>query len=1104
MLKLKVGATAVFQTLLILIFIVFVSSPATAIAAAVGDGDALFLVSTKKTPVQSLEPTSERARLVEINFAALAQAETLTLNFFEDAVFTAVKDRIERNQSGSYTWIGFFETAAGPGQAILVVRDDIVVGHINAPDGEYVVRPALGKTHLVLEVGETAVLGTNHYDILPGLSLPKPTTGIPTMAPTTADDGSVIDVLVLYTDDAVAAQGVPTLESLIDLYMAYTNQAYINSNITQRVDLVYTGEISYTEPGNTSTPLGHLRNTGDGQLEDVHTLRNTYHADLNYLLIQNDGSPSSCGGIAYVQSSVTASWQNNGFSVQEACSYGSGVFAHELGHNMGSNHDWYVDSPTTNPYSYAHGYTNTNPANAFRTIMSYGNHCSALGLSCTAIPNFSNPNVTYNGEPTGVAEGTSTACTQNNASNPLCDADNRKTFNNTDSNTAGFRKSEITWLGNSTDWNSASNWRIYEGVYNALSPVNRVPRSIDDVFIPSSPTGGNFPTISSGTVNARNVTLATGATLNMSGGTFNVYGMWEEQGTGTFNGSGGTVIFQGRLLPQMVTATASSTFPNVQVGNGGSTTINLGSNVDINGNVLIKSGATFNASSYMVEVSGNWEDEGNGFAAGTSTVILDGVDQTLDKVTTQAVFSENFNQYTNCCTSGLPSGWDSEAIDGDIFYQGPRGGNSPSANRWEDTTDAWLHSLAVSLQPNVTYQLSYKQRSGSSSSQQDWNVYLGATQSAAGMTTLVDSANNVNNTTFVTETGGFTVATSGIYYLGFHATRDTGSSYGSLDDISLTAVQNLTFYNLTIANSGTATFNQSATVLNNLVVNSGATADFGSNNTTAEGSVTNNGTMQQSRNISDGSGTTTYEFLTLKNGAGDTTKYYGVAIKPDGGQALGQTAVSISGNQSCTSNSGDPLLRRCYNITPTTAQSATIKYWYTNAELNGQTWNNLKLWDWHSSAWTELAAGNDSYGAGCGSDAGCWGQWTGVATFSPMVLGSSTAPAGSPAGTCSAPTAPTTMSMNTAGTQLTWSGGTADSYQVWRATNTPYFTPGANCASPGALACTANATSPLTISASTVGTNYYYKIVAVNTCGSTVTATGHKGAFSFGITPGTP
>jgi hypothetical protein len=99
---------------------------------------------------------------------------------------------------------------------------------------------------------------------------------------------------------------------------------------------------------------------------------------------------------------------------------------HELGHNMGARHDWYIDSNNNSPYTYNHGHTNT--AGHWRTVMAYPDACNP---NCLRVPYFSNPDVTYLGSATGVPEG------QPNA------ADNRKTLNNTALVTNAFRSISV-------------------------------------------------------------------------------------------------------------------------------------------------------------------------------------------------------------------------------------------------------------------------------------------------------------------------------------------------------------------------------------------------------------------------------------------------------------------------------------------------------------------------------------------------------------------------------------------------------------------------------------------------------------------------------------
>jgi hypothetical protein len=138
---------------------------------------------------------------------------------------------------------------------------------------------------------------------------------------------------------------------------------------------------------------------------------------------------------------VSSGFESNAFAaVDIECATGYYSFGHEMGHNMGARHDWYVDDLKT-PYGYAHGYVNyDNPGDRWRTIMAYNNECDKQGVYCYRIPYWSNPAVLRNGAPMGVPDGTSTSCVAN-VLHPHCDADNHKTLNNTAYTVANFRAS---------------------------------------------------------------------------------------------------------------------------------------------------------------------------------------------------------------------------------------------------------------------------------------------------------------------------------------------------------------------------------------------------------------------------------------------------------------------------------------------------------------------------------------------------------------------------------------------------------------------------------------------------------------------------------------
>ena len=72
--------------------------------------------------------------------------------------------------------------------------------------------------------------------------------------------------------------------------------------------------------------------------------------------------------------------------------------------------------------------------------MSYNDVCAAVGVSCTRLPYWSNPYVTYGGKPMGIPGGTSTSCPAYSPE-PGCDADNHRALNETALTVANFRAS---------------------------------------------------------------------------------------------------------------------------------------------------------------------------------------------------------------------------------------------------------------------------------------------------------------------------------------------------------------------------------------------------------------------------------------------------------------------------------------------------------------------------------------------------------------------------------------------------------------------------------------------------------------------------------------
>jgi len=380
-------------------------------------GTPLFTDTNAVGLVQDIDELALRERnvQVDINTLRFGKNDSFDVELFDGKTITVIRDA-EEPAPGGYVWKGHVE-GQPDSFAIFSVVEDAVSGNITLLSGElYRIRSLGMGVHALQEMDPAGLPEAESVE-------PKPEELGPSNMEKMADTGGTIDVMVVYTAQARAAVGsVTAMQSLINQAVSETNTTYANSGINQRVRLVHSAEVTYTETGDISTDLGRLRSTTDGYMDNVHTLRNTYKADLVSLFVVNGGS--YCG-IAYIMTSVSTSFAPNGFSVVDKdCATGYYSFGHEMGHNMSARHDRYVDNTNGSPYNYNHCHYNT--AGRWRTVMAYNNACSAVGVSCTRIPYWSNPTKTYNGAAMGVTGS----------------VDNRLTLNNTAYTVANFRASQ--------------------------------------------------------------------------------------------------------------------------------------------------------------------------------------------------------------------------------------------------------------------------------------------------------------------------------------------------------------------------------------------------------------------------------------------------------------------------------------------------------------------------------------------------------------------------------------------------------------------------------------------------------------------------------------
>ena len=490
--------------------------------APTSEPDGLFY-EVEGEPPPSIGVDTLESRLVGIDFGQLAQVvgapvspkdpvtgkptrpRTLVLNMFDDVEFTGLVEHIEPTASGHALWGGLEGVELGT--MALVVNGSVVVGTVRTPYAVYSIRTGGDGTYVIRQIDESSLppLGEPLEDALP----PRDSTA--ESDDVSQDDGSVIDVMVVYTPLAKLREGGRTaIEALIDLFVVETNQAYANSGVVHRIRLVLRDEVAYKEAvkflevGNSGIDLGRLRDDSDGYMDHVHKKRNQYAADLVHLVV---GRGNVCG-----LATTVGGDESQGFALTvSGC--GGLVFAHELGHNMGLHHDRYVVEYPGRRSNY--GYVNQRmfepdaPESAhWRTIMAYSDQCSEVGdFSCPRVQYFSNPEKTHNGDPMGVpVDHPSTG-----VDGP---ADAVGTLNNRREITANFRRASTSptprmGLALSPYWLSENG-----GVSTVTAMLHR-PSSVDTVVtVSASPddgiilSGNGTLTIPAGeTVSVDNVTI---------------------------------------------------------------------------------------------------------------------------------------------------------------------------------------------------------------------------------------------------------------------------------------------------------------------------------------------------------------------------------------------------------------------------------------------------------------------------------------------------------------------------------------------------------------------------------------------------------------------
>ncbi len=345
---------------------------------------------------------------------AVSIGQQLLFEIPDGVTYVGVVETVTRRGEQRYTLTGSLDSD-GTGYFIIAREQEALAGIFHAPADSFLaeMRFAGDGAHWLYEVDQNqrrpcagspqAPVGKQRADDDDPEDIGDEGGGGRSVTTSCPPTQPIHDYLVVYTDLArAAAGGTSAIRAIIQTYVAYTNMAYWNSVIDLRMRMVHCAEVVYDEvdpPGGDDpfdTHLNRLTDISDGIMDEVYSWRQTYAADAVMLLLAD----SSSGGLAWccadgVSAYAVMFWNN-----------GANTFAHEFGHNQGGAHNPDdVDCTGCDAYSRGHVFFGDDDVE-YGTVMSYPGE---------RIQYFSNPNVDFQGVPTGIADARDNARTVRNS-----------------------------------------------------------------------------------------------------------------------------------------------------------------------------------------------------------------------------------------------------------------------------------------------------------------------------------------------------------------------------------------------------------------------------------------------------------------------------------------------------------------------------------------------------------------------------------------------------------------------------------------------------------------------------------------------------------------
>lgn len=364
--------------------------------AAAAEAPMLRLVQASSVEIPAELADSPMVAPIHLSLANLEDpnGRRLSLPLPDGQMLRVERTDLERRGRRDYAWRGRMVDAKGQvnGHVTLTVWKSYVIGRIVTPGKVWRIVPEQGRLWLAQAVEPDLPCGTNERSEIVPLVMKSAAATETGSAVEAAAAFTRLRLVVVYPRET--AGGNPArLTADVRAAVDAGNSALANGGVNARIELVAVREVNYVESRDPVDDLIFLY-----EHPSMVALRRQMNAPL--LSIITLRSPGICG-IANLmdRDEYEGRIKPIGVSLVRRGCLDSQTLMHEIGHNLGAQHD---EINITHPESMLVPYAKAHfVVGSFRTVMSYSNECDG-GINCPVIDYFSNPNATFGGHPVGI------------------------------------------------------------------------------------------------------------------------------------------------------------------------------------------------------------------------------------------------------------------------------------------------------------------------------------------------------------------------------------------------------------------------------------------------------------------------------------------------------------------------------------------------------------------------------------------------------------------------------------------------------------------------------------------------------------------------------